>query len=111
MRVGVFRYDDGTPVFDLVDVKGILMFLVHLNVLVEKTDIFFSQVFVLVVVFLFDQGLLQLMCPDPGKELHSEFSTLEDEVIEVKLNLLDELTLGISLQIAQFRVFHINITL
>jgi hypothetical protein len=68
-------------------------------------------VFVLVVVFLFDQGLLQLMCPDPGKELHSEFSTLEDEVIEVKLNLLDELTLGISLQIAQFRVFHINITL
>lgn len=103
--IGVFHDDDGAAIFDLVEVKGIFVLLGKFDVLVKETDIVLCEVLVLVIIFLLDQLLLELVRPDPGEELHSEFPTLEDQVVEMQLHLLNCL-LRVRLKIAKFRVLH-----
>lgn len=105
MRVGVFHDNDVASVFYLVEFKRVFVFLGQFYVFVEESDVMFCKMFMFIIIFFLDQLLLELMCPDPGKKLHSEFSTLEDHVFKMDLNLLDNF-LGVRLKIAKFRVLH-----
>jgi hypothetical protein len=57
--------------------------LPQLDVLVKQTQVLFRDVRVFVFELFFYQFLLQLVGPDPGEELQSEFTTLKDRILEI----------------------------
>ena len=88
MGVGVFGDDEGAAVVDLVVLEAAFVLLVELDVLVEEADVVLGEVFVLVIVFFFDEAAFELPGAQPREELHLEASACKDLILENELNLL-----------------------
>ena len=86
--IGVLNNEEGAAVLDLVVFKAAFVLLVELNVLVEEADVVLGEVFVLVIVFFFDEAAFQLPSAQPREELHLEASACKDLILENELNLL-----------------------